>query len=155
MELNYNETKKNMYKKKRDELHKKYLQKQKFEKIDQYDLNGIFIKTWNSCMEIKKCLCIGNNQISRVCRFARNRNTAGEYIWKYHDDKRNNDMEKKNKITKYTINQINKKGEIIKCWKSASEASRELNIIRSKISRVCNGKIDTAGGFTWKYVIPK
>ena len=48
-------------------------------KINQYDLEGNYIKTWNSITEAQNFLHIKN--ISEVCRGRRK--TTGGYIWKY------------------------------------------------------------------------
>lgn len=52
-------------------------------KINQYDLKGNFIKTWNSISEIEKCMDIKGTHISRVC--LNKRKTTGNYIWKYYN----------------------------------------------------------------------
>lgn len=51
-------------------------------KIDQYDINGNFIKTWESISNIEKDLGILGTHISRVCKGKRK--TTGGYIFKYH-----------------------------------------------------------------------
>lgn len=50
-------------------------------KINQYDLNGIFIKTWNSMGEIERKLKINHSMISECCN--NKQKTSGGYIWKY------------------------------------------------------------------------
>lgn len=52
-------------------------------KVLQYDLNGNFIKVWNSTYEIKKNLGINQVNISVCCRGINK--TASGYIWKYKD----------------------------------------------------------------------
>ena len=48
--------------------------------------------------------------------------------------------------------QINKDTkEIIKIYNSIIEASKELKISRSSISRCCRGIYKTCGGYVWKY----
>lgn len=42
-------------------------------------------------------------------------------------------------------------GEIIREWKSQSEASRQTGIHFGSISNCCTGKSKTAGGFIWRY----
>ena len=37
-------------------------------------------------------------------------------------------------------------------YKSASEASKQLNLSRSHLSNVLNGRKKTAGGYHWKYI---
>ena len=50
------------------------------------------------------------------------------------------------------IIQINKDTkEIIKIYNSIIEASKELKISRSSISKCCKGKYKTCGGYIWKY----
>lgn len=53
-------------------------------KVDQYTLNGEYIKTWSSISEASKELKIHLSHICHCCR--EQRNMAGGYIWKYHKD---------------------------------------------------------------------
>ena len=50
-------------------------------KINQYDLDGNYIKTWNNMGEIKRELGISHCTISDCCRGKQN--TSGGFIWKY------------------------------------------------------------------------
>ena len=50
-------------------------------KVDQYDLKGNYIKTWNSLKEVENELNIFATSISKCCRGKVY--TAGKYIWKY------------------------------------------------------------------------
>ena len=51
-------------------------------KIDQYSLDGKFIKTWNSGTDITKC---GFNK-GNICNCCNGlRKTSKGYIWKYHE----------------------------------------------------------------------
>ena len=47
--------------------------------------------------------------------------------------------------------QFTKSGEFIKEWPSTREAERELGIAHSNICNCCNGKLQYAGGYIWKY----
>lgn len=51
-------------------------------KVNQYDLEGNLIKTWNAIIDATKELKI--NHISQACRGIRN--TAGGYIWKFKEE---------------------------------------------------------------------
>lgn len=51
-------------------------------KVDQYDLNGNFIKTWNSIKDITITLGIKHTAIIACCK-GRCKTTKG-YIWKYN-----------------------------------------------------------------------
>lgn len=59
-----------------------YYTKILYKKVDQYDLNGNYIKTWESISSIEKELNIKGTHISRVCRGKRK--TTGGYVFKYH-----------------------------------------------------------------------
>lgn len=50
-------------------------------KINQYDLNGNFIKQWDSMRDVERELNIVPINISRCCRNIRNK--AGGYKWEY------------------------------------------------------------------------
>lgn len=50
-------------------------------KVDQYDLQGNFIKTWNSIREIERKINIRHSNIINCCK--NKVKTAGGYIWKY------------------------------------------------------------------------
>lgn len=53
-----------------------------FSSVNQYDLNGNFIKTWDTINEAETTLKINN--ISACCRNVRKK--AGNYKWKYYKD---------------------------------------------------------------------
>ena len=55
-------------------------------KIHQYDLNGNFIKTWDSISDAERYLGISHSHICRCCSHQFNRKTAGGYIWEYADE---------------------------------------------------------------------
>lgn len=50
-------------------------------KINQYTKYGIFIREWDSAMDIERELWIHHPNISKVCLWKRN--SAGGFIWKY------------------------------------------------------------------------
>lgn len=52
-------------------------------KVIQYDLNGIFVKEWESMHEVERQLKINNSHISACCKGKRK--TAGGYIWMYKE----------------------------------------------------------------------
>lgn len=53
--------------------------------VNQYDLNGNFIKTWNSTMDIQRTLGFASSSISACCLKKEHFNTAYGYIWRYAD----------------------------------------------------------------------
>ena len=52
-----------------------------YTEVDQYDLNGNFIKRWRCIKDIEKELNICNQNICKVCQGKRKK--TGGYIWKY------------------------------------------------------------------------
>lgn len=51
--------------------------------VNQYDLKGNFIRTWESMHNIERELNISNSTICKVCNGKRK--TAGGYIWKFKE----------------------------------------------------------------------
>ena len=57
------------------------LRKNITKEVNQYDLEGNFIKKWDSIMEVQRTLGIWNTNISACC-LGKNK-SAGGYIWKF------------------------------------------------------------------------
>lgn len=53
--------------------------------VKQFDLNGNFIKLWNSVSEASQVLNIARQNISACC-LSKNYKSAGGYIWKYESE---------------------------------------------------------------------
>lgn len=114
-----------------------------YRSINQYDLNGNFIKTWKDSSEIYdsefKPYCA---VIKKCCYRQKHYLTACNYQWRYIDDCE--DICKLCKIkppTKvrqlYEVNPIN--GDIIKYYNSITECSNELNLSFRRIMDCCRG----------------
>lgn len=54
-------------------------------KVNQYDLQGNFIKEWDCILNIEKNLNIKVQNICACCSGKKYHKTAGGYIWKYKD----------------------------------------------------------------------
>ena len=50
------------------------------------------------------------------------------------------------------VNQFTKDGTFIKTWDCISDVERKIGINNGNISRCCNNKIKSAGGFKWEYL---
>ncbi len=57
--------------------------KKLYKKVNQFDLAGHYIKTWDSIKEAGEFLNIDRGRISNCCSGKRYK-TAGGFIWKYH-----------------------------------------------------------------------
>jgi hypothetical protein len=120
----------------------------------QYDLNGNFIKKWNSCFEIQNELNIRYNNISTSIK--RN-GTCGGFIWKKEFCGKNLKLKKKKyqmPIKYVNIKQINiNNGEIIDIHENALIAEEKLKLrsgSRNKIIECIKGNLKTAYGFKWE-----
>lgn len=124
--------------------------------ILQYDENGEFIKEFSSYRSAAKELhCDVNLIINAVKQISA---TAKGYFWKAKNDpidinakiqaynNRYNDRKKK-------IVQMDKDNNIIATYNSITEAANAIGkpSIRSAISKVCQGKQATSGGYKWAY----
>lgn len=62
--------------------YKKYGKENKTsKKVNQYDLDGNLIKTWDSIKDVERGLDINNGNISSCCNGKKR--TAGGFIWKH------------------------------------------------------------------------
>lgn len=50
------------------------------------------------------------------------------------------------------VAQFTKEGKLIKTWKSAREAGRQLGFVHGLINKVANGEYKQAYGYVWKYI---
>lgn len=124
--------------------------------VEQYDLSGNYIKTWQSASE---CGRHGYSQsaVSSVCR--QEQKSAYGYLWKYTKDKRDIDewvMLNKNKKVggkpKKPIAQYDLSNNLLKTFNSAADAARALKLAdKSGICRAAR-KNSKAYGYYWKYI---
>lgn len=115
-------------------------------KVDQYDLEGNFIKTFRSINDVVRELHIKSRENIQSCLKSKQKTCYG-YIFVHHNQKLNLESKINNNLTK--IRQFSKNGEFIKDWNSIKEASLELNISVSGISDCLNNRKKSAGGFYW------
>jgi hypothetical protein len=114
-------------------------------KVSQYDLQGNFIRSFDSIKEASSHgFSEGNIQ---DCCVGRLKSSKG-FIWRYSEDLQPDVYNKKNvkSVLQFTIS-----GEFIKEWNSIAMVSRELKIGGNSIVTCCKGKYKSAGGFIWKY----
>lgn len=114
--------------------------------INQFDLDGKFIKTWEGAATIENEVGFDSGCIIACCNGRMNKSHG--YIWRFVGDEifRDTDNSKKPK----EVVQI-KEGEIINEFESVSDAARKTNITRTSITYCCKGKLKSAGGFIWKF----
>lgn len=115
--------------------------------IAQYSIKGKFIKKWDSITKAEEALgltAIGAaiNGISKYC---------GGYQWREYTDE--NDIEAITTKEK-SVYQFDLQGNLIKSWRSASEASLTFSnshAARAAIHNVCNKITRQAYGYYWSF----
>lgn len=117
-------------------------------KIKQYDLNGKFIREWDSITEAEEFLNKPRAEanISACCCGKRKR--AYGYIWRYSDS----DLEVC-PLSPYrtSVDQFTKEGDYINTYPTIREASRVTGVHESGIGNCIKGRAKTAGGYVWKF----
>ena len=118
-----------------------------FRAVNQYSLDGKFIRRWRGISEAERDLNIRN--LSEACNG--NRGKAAGFIWRFAD------LESRKQIEPYVdsrfrgVSQFDKCGNYIRSYKSIKEAGVSTGISKTGIVGVCNGKNKTAGGYIWRY----
>lgn len=121
-------------------------------KVNQYTLEGKFIKTWNSISEAGKILSLNESSIGKCCREEPSTHQIGGFIWRYLNDvDGDSEISPVKYKSKRLVDQFTLEGIYIKSFLSVSEASKEINSNSTNISKCCNGKRKSAGGYLWKY----
>jgi group I intron endonuclease len=121
----------------------------------QYDLNGKFLKKWDSISAISNTLDLDYNYLIRCLKSASSSNSIGGFQWRYSET---DDSAKK-------IGQYDLAGNLIRTWRSAGEflntnnkskgaATAILNVCKTAI--VKKGKYSfrchKAYGYNWKFI---
>lgn len=117
--------------------------------VIQLDLEGNFIKQWDCMSDAEKYTGVNKSKITVVCK--KQRRSAGNYIWVYTEEyNKNEDYSYKPYIpdTKKVI-QLDLNGNFIKEWISGQQASKELNLKTSNISRCCRHERKSYENYIW------
>ena len=129
--------------------------------VNQYDLKGNFLRTWESLSSISiENPTYSFQNISKVCN-GKIKQSYG-FVWRFKDDNNCNkievDLSRKKRVGIKGINtkkvyQYSKDNKFIKEFDSITEASKLYNIPGTNISKCCSGKRKTAGGYIWKLLM--
>ena len=122
-------------------------------KINQYTLDGKYLRTFDSITEANQFLnkTYNGSGISSVCKGKRK--MAFNYQWRYEEDfpnKENIEPIKAIDVTRKQIYQLDNNDNIINVYDNIALASKETKIGRTSISNCLNGYSNTAGGYKWK-----
>lgn len=122
--------------------------KNQMRSINQFDLNGNYITSYNSINDAARSLNIDRTMISMCCR--KKRCSAGGFQWRYSDDnspqKYNSENKKMRPVRQYDLT-----GLFVAEFDSISKAEKATGINYSGISACCNNRRKSAGGYKWIY----
>jgi len=122
------------------------LAKQKGKPVAQYTLDGTFIKTFSSSKVASEQVPTANRSyITQCCK--NKRVSSGGFLWTYAT----NAPLKYTKQYYQSVTQLTKQKEIIRTFRSLTEASEFTGISLRAISGCCRHKSKTSGGFIWQY----
>ena len=123
-----------------------YIENTNKTKVDQYSLDGVFIKTYDSITEAANQYNTSDSNIQSVC--AGISYTAVGFVWRYHKDPYNLYEIKTHckKIDMYTKN-----GVFIRTYNSIIEAALDINADDANIAACCRGKANTVKGYVFRY----
>ena len=117
----------------------------------QYDLDGNFVNQFKSGTAVKKELGIDDSLVRSCCN--RVYNTSKGFIWIFQ----NGEIKDKLPLEELEVRHLDKRliqknlnNKIIKIWKNAEEAARELNLNRVGISKCARGGSKTSQGYIWE-----
>lgn len=118
--------------------------------VIQFDMNGKELNRYFSISEAETITGINYSMISECC--SNKRKTAGGYIWQYEDGFVSVPSWHFQSRKFREICQINDDGKIINIFPSSAEAKRVTGICDTSIIRCCQGTLQKAGGYKWKYL---
>lgn len=115
--------------------------------VCQYDMDGVFIKRYNSSYDAARKIGVKPYCISYCC-LGKIGSVKG-FLWKYEDEDR--EKIKHTRVSKRRVVQMDINGNELKIWSSIREAALSTRSNESLIGRCCNNKRNNTNGFKWKY----
>ena len=118
--------------------------------VEQYDLNGNFIKEYISASNASFETGIIYSDLCKCCRDENNKLIAGGYQWKY----KNSNKIIKSVIDKHSVKilyQFDKNGKLLQEYNNLDEAAAAVNVCKSSLCNCCLGKTKSCAGYYWSY----
>lgn len=122
--------------------------------IEQYTLDGQYIKTFPSAQDAADELKINYSSIKSAANIKKLRHkTSGGYIWIHEDEPNKKQIieQAQNKGCEKPVSQYSLDGKHIRDFASVKEAMSFFNMKSNHISAVCDGKRKTSSGYIWKW----
>lgn len=127
---------------------KRNLNKDLFNKpINQYELNGTYIKTWDS---INDAIKFYNNKAIEFCCKGRRKSASG-YQWRFYNGNIDNIEPKTQNQNETHVIQCDLNGNPIKKFLTIRQACEEVNAKSSNIVMCCKNFNKTCKGYKWRY----
>ena len=114
-------------------------------KVKLYDLKLNLLNSFNNPEEAAKSLNVTVDSIKNCCQHRTHSCKGYILCW---ENETPNLITKRKKVLQFDLN-----GELIQSYIGVNEAARQTQIDSANISRCCNGKAKTAGGYVWKYEV--
>jgi group I intron endonuclease len=122
-----------------------------YKKINQYKLNGSYIRTWDAIIIASQELNLSYKTIQNCVKGYKP--SCGGYMWKdYFENAECADIQEFEDKSVKRVNQYSLEGKFIKMWFSITEAALVLNLNSSSVGKCCRKEISThqTGGFIWR-----
>lgn len=127
--------------------------------VIQYDMDGNYIREYESATEAQRITKINGSQITSNCKGRKGKKSAGGYVWRYKDPQYWFDPKYTNNKNSHCYNQKHQKpvvqydmnGSLLAEYISIRHAEREVGVFKTTISKCCRGIYKHAGGFKWAY----
>lgn len=116
--------------------------------IEQYDMNGNFIRSWNSLADASNTLNVSRGTLCSCLKGCIK--SCGGYQWKYKDsDKIINKYVNSSSYKK--VIQLDLNDNFIACYNTLHEAERNTGVWMTQIRKCCNKEpmYNTAKGYKW------
>lgn len=120
-------------------------------KILQYDLNGDFIREFNTLQEASETT--NTNKTSIVLCIQGKHKHANNYIWKYKDREFSShiDISDIGSIHRTPVLMYDTQGTVLSEFPSVKEAAANTKIGYTNIIQCLRGTAKSAGGYVWRY----
>ncbi len=123
--------------------------KRRWHGVEQYDLNGEWIHSYNSVLEATQNTGIDRTSIIGCCKHKGH--SAGGYQWRYSEEKIEQ-INRYDKWQRHAVAQYDTNGNLLNTYSSVADAEKALGLKHpSKISYACRGERKTVSGYIWRY----
>lgn len=117
-------------------------------KVDQYDVNHNFIKTWHSASEAQRQIGVSMGAINHSCNGERP-HTVGGFYWAYHGEEPSWGV---NKLIRPVAKICSNTRSVVAVFYSAGEAGRRTGRSNRSVFSECTGMIKSKEGYFLRFL---